>query len=358
MGLRENITNPFSKWMDGNAPEADVVISSRVRLARNLASFPFPHQLSKEKANEIIHALQLAINNKKTRAAVGPMELARLAELTPVERQILVEKHLISPDLLKTREEETRALVVSGDEIVSIMVNEEDHLRLQCLLPGLQLEEAARICALLDDALEQTLDYAFSEKLGYLTACPTNVGTGMRVSVMVHLPGLVINGGIKELLAFIPKVGLTVRGLYGEGTEAAGNLFQISNQVTLGRSEEEIVSGLGTVTEQVIARERQARQQLYRYRRDALEDRVWRAYGTLRYARLLTGDETMKLLSDVRLGVNLGFLKGPTPRLLNELIVLTRPAYITKMAGKDVPPAYRDSLRAKLVREKLKDLPE
>lgn len=357
MSFRSTVNNPYSRWMDDRAPEADVAVSSRIRLARALRGFPFPHRLSPEKAEEVVHAVRLAIGGEQVRRAAGPMELATLAELAPVERQILVEKHLASPDLLEEGNEQGRAVALSEDETVSILVNEEDHLRLQVLLPGLQLEAAWRLADRVDDALEKTLDYAYDETLGYLTACPTNVGTGLRASVMLHLPALVITGQARELLTAVSKLGMTVRGLYGEGTEAKGYLFQLSNQLTLGYGEEEIIKNLAGVTLKVIEQERAARRLLLKENGPLIEDRAWRAVGLLKHVRRLSSDEALGLITDLRLGVDLGIIKNVPLRVLNELLVLTRPAYVMKAGGDEgLTPGQRDELRARLVREKMREL--
>jgi protein arginine kinase len=352
LSLKDIVSRAYSYWMDGTGPEAGLVISSRVRLARNLAEFPFPHLLSVEQAEQVIHAVNLALQHREVTQKIGKLELIRMGELTAVERNVLVEKHLISPDLL--RDHQKKAVVLRDDEVISIMVNEEDHLRLQVLLPGLQLREAWRLAAEMDDLLERTLNYAFNERLGYLTACPTNVGTGLRASVMLHLPGLVLANQIESMVNAVAKLGLTARGLYGEGTEATGNLFQVSNQVTLGQAEEEMVANLTAVTGRLLAQERAARQALYRDRREVLEDRIWRSYGILKSARVLSSEETMRLLSDVRLGVDLRIIDGLNHRLINELMVMTRPAFLMKLAGREMPPHERDVFRARLVRDKLK----
>nr|WP_207754834.1 protein arginine kinase [Desulforadius tongensis] len=337
--------------MDGDGPEHDIVISSRIRLARNLQGMAFPNQMSHQEADSVFHAVQLALSDRHFRQQFGDMELVRLGELSPVERRILMEKHLISPDLLKDHEK--KAVVLSDDEVISIMLNEEDHLRMQCLLPGLQLQKAWEIANKLDDGLEAILDYAFSEQLGYLTACPTNVGTGLRASVMVHLPGLTMLNQINQVINAVSKLGLTVRGLYGEGTEAMGNLYQISNQVTLGLTEEEIINKLTSVIKQLIDQERLARKALHRDQKYRLEDRIFRAYGTLKNARLLTSDEAMKYISDVRLGVNLNIVDSLSNKILNELVVMTRPAYLVKQARRELSSQERDIMRAEIVRNKL-----
>ncbi|OPY58855.1 MAG: putative ATP:guanido phosphotransferase [Pelotomaculum sp. PtaU1.Bin035] len=349
MPLKKTVNSSYSRWMDADGPEADIVISSRVRVARNLAGKPFPHLSNNEKAEDIIRAVRLAVEDKELAKQVGALEISLLSELSPVERQILVDKHLISPDLLSSFE--WKAVVLRDDEVISIMVNEEDHLRIQCLLPGLQLKEAWELINQVDDGLEKTLDYAFSEKLGYLTACPTNVGTGMRASVMLHLPGLGLTKQLSGVLNAINKVGLTVRGLFGEGTEALGDMFQISNQITLGQSEEEIIDNLVAVAKQIIAQEQAARRALYNGRREVFEDRIYRAYGTLKYAHILTFEEAMRLFSDLRLGIEMGLVSGIPAKLLNELMVKIRPAFLVKLAGQDMTAQQRDIFRAEMIRK-------
>ena len=350
MSIKETVNNPHSHWMEASGPEADIVISSRVRVARNLNKSPFPHLLSESDARDIIHSVSLAIGNNEE-ARTRSLELVELGELTPVERQILVEKHLISPDLLENFEK--KAVVISQDEVISIMVNEEDHLRLQCLLPGLQLKEAWDSINLLDDELEKTLEYAYDEELGYLTACPTNVGTGLRASVMLHLPGLVLVNRIKDILGSVSKLGLTVRGLYGEGTEASGDLFQVSNQITMGQTEEDIINALISVTGQIVNSERAAREALLRERREQMEDRVGRAYGLLTHARIISSEEAVRLLSDLRLGVSLKLIDIIPANLITELMVMIKPAFLVKKAGKDISSFTRDVVRATLIREKM-----
>ncbi|RJQ25662.1 MAG: protein arginine kinase [Peptococcaceae bacterium] len=354
MSIKETVSSAHSKWMDGFAPESDVVISSRVRAARNLEQFPFPHLLDEEKAAQVINAVREAVAHKEMVDRVGVLELVVLNELSPLERQIMVDKHLISLDLLL--ESQKKAVVLREDEVISVMVNEEDHLRIQCLQPGLQLDQAGQLVNLVDDLLGKTLDYAFMEKWGYLTTCPTNIGTGMRASVMLHLPGLVLVGQLGGALNTISKLGLTVRGLYGEGTEAAGDLFQVSNQVTLGQSEEEIISNLTSIVRQLLAQERVARQALYREKRELVEDRVWRAYGILKHARVLSSEEALKLFSSLRLGFDLGIVSDISTGLITELMVMIQPAYLIKMSGEDLPAYRRDVYRAELIRKRMGEL--
>ena len=355
MAIKEIVNRSHSHWMDAAGEDPDVVISSRVRVARNLAGIPFPHLLNKERSGEVIQALRLALKNTDAAELLGNLELCDLNELTPLERQILVDKHLISPDFLNNTG--AGAVVLRDDEVVSIMINEEDHLRIQCLLPGLNLKEAWAIIDRIDDGLEKTLDYAFSEKLGYLTSCPTNVGTGMRASVMLHLPALKLTKQLYGVLNAISKLSLTVRGLYGEGTEALGDLYQISNQVTLGLSEEEIINNLISSTRQILSQEKAARQALYQNSPEAVRDRVCRAYGALKYARIMSSEEAMRLISDLRLGVALNIIPGPGVSLLNELMVKIRPAFLRKISGQEMSPPERKVYRAGLIREELGSVP-
>lgn len=342
----------LSKWMEGTGPASDVVISSRVRLARNLLGIPFPAAADEAASRKVADLVETAVG-KLNGAGPQPFTFFRLPDMPPRERQVLVEKHLISPE--HAGEGPGRAVVIREDEAVSIMVNEEDHLRIQCLVPGLQLDEAWALANRIDDQLENELDYAFGERVGYLTACPTNAGTGMRASVMVHLPALVLTNQAGNVLSAVSKVGLLVRGLYGEGSESTGNIFQISNQITLGTTEEETIENLRSVVQQVIDSERQARDGLLREMREQLEDRVCRAWGTLTNARIMTSQEAMQLLSDVRLGVDLNIIGDIEPQALNELLVATRPGFLQQLAGKELSPFERDVRRAALVRGRLRD---
>ena len=340
-----------SKWMEGSGPQADIVISSRIRLARNLKGMPFPNLMNSEQQARVVSQVGRAIHAPMVIQSVGELKLHPLRELPPLERQILVEKHLISPDLAEAGGE--RAVILREDEAVSIMVNEEDHLRLQCLLPAMMLHEAWRLADAADDALENELDFAFDQKLGYLTACPTNVGTGLRASTMLHLPALVLTKQAGPVLSALTKVGVAVRGLYGEGTEAHGNIFQVSNQITLGHGEDEIINNLSAVTVRLADQEREARELLRRQSRWQLEDRIGRAYGVLTNARILSSQEALQLLSDVRLGAEMKILRGLDQRLLNQLLVRIQPAYLQFTAGKEMTPFERDVRRAAMVRELL-----
>ncbi|TLM99259.1 protein arginine kinase, partial [bacterium] len=305
-------------------------------------------------ADEVIHTVRLAVSDPELKKAAGIIELTELSKLTPLERQVLVDKHLVSPQQIE--EPAGRAVVLNADESLSIMINEEDHLRIQCLLPGLQLQEAWEQATKIDDLLEKTLDFSYCGRRGYLTACPTNVGTGLRASVMMHLPGLVMTNKIYQALQAISQLGLTARGFYGEGTEALGNLFQVSNQITLGLTEEEILKNILTVAKQLIAQERAAREMLFKEHRVYLEDRIGRAVGIMKFARVLTSEEALRMLSDVRLGVDLEIVKGIEKKKLNELLMLTTPAFMDKKSGREMTPQERDTGRAAIIREILDSL--
>lgn len=336
----------MSGWITEKGPQNEIVLSSRVRLARNIVNTPFPAYLNIEAANKLTVEIKDAAD-KKTYA---PYKLYTIDQMPQLEKQILLERHLISPDLVKSSK---GAALISEDEMISIMVNEEDHIRIQSILPGLQVIKAWDVANDIDDVLEETLDYSYDEKLGYLTCCPTNVGTGMRASAMIHLPALNMIGNISKILQTVTQIGLTIRGIYGEGTEFLGNLFQISNQITLGLSEEEIVENINAVTSQIVEKEREARNILINNNRTQLEDKVWRSWGILKNARVMTSQEAMKLLSDIRLGMDLDFISNLSVSLLNEIMIDTQPASIQKSVGEELTPEARDIIRAEIIREKL-----
>jgi len=347
----DKILSSRSKWMEGTGPAADIVLTSRIRLARNLDGRPFPHLMSPEQGTQVISEVTEALKRLPP-GELGTFKVYNLSEMLPLQRMALVEKHLASPEHAKG--DGQKALGLREDEAVSVMINEEDHIRLQCLYPGLQLDETWELATRLDDWLEKKLTYAFDEKKGYLTACPTNVGTGLRASVMMHLPALTMTDQAKRLFTAMSKLGLVVRGIYGEGTEAIGNLFQVSNQITLGQSEGEILNNLKSVARQIIEQERNAREMLLTGTRVELEDRVWRSYGILANARRISSEEAMRRLSDVRLGIDTGMIGDVSSRVLNELLVLTRPGYLQLLVGRKLNSAERDQKRAELIRERLK----
>lgn len=338
-------------WHMESPPESDVVISSRVRLARNLKEFPFPGRMSKEQGRKVLEKVRDAVFSSSSEVAKS-FVFIDIQNMDPLDRQALVEKHLISPDLAESNRE--CGAIISKDEKISILINEEDHLRMQCLFPGAQIDKAWQLCNKIDTLLEEKIDFAFSSEFGYLTCCPTNVGTGIRASAMLHLPALVMTGYIRSILEACGKLGVAVRGLYGENTDASGNMFQISNQVTLGQSEEEIISSINNVVSQIISQERTLRSELYRQNPYRFEDRICRSYGLFTNARILSTEESMKLLSDVKLGIDMGILKDINRETLDEIMLLIQPANLQKTVGKALSPDERDIKRAELVRSRLK----
>ncbi|HOQ01469.1 MAG TPA: protein arginine kinase [Acetivibrio clariflavus] len=336
-------------WYIEKGPESDVVMSSRVRLARNFKDYPFPFKMSREDAEKVVERVKDAILNRSI--ATSNYEFKDMLKMNPIDKQALVEKHLISPNLVNERV--PSAAIISKDEKVSIMINEEDHLRIQCLFPGLQLDKAWELCDKIDSLLEENIDYAFSEKYGYLTCCPTNLGTGIRASAMLHLPALTMTGYIRGMLDACGKLGIAVRGIYGENSEALGNLFQISNQITLGLSEEEIINNVTNIGNQIINQERTLRAELYRQNPYRFEDKVYRSLGILSNARIISSEESFKLISDVRLGVDMGIIKNIDVAKLNEILLYIQPANLQKIFDRTLSPDERDIKRADLIREKL-----
>lgn len=348
MGIENLMDTSRIKWINSPGPDSDIVISSRVRFARNLSNVPFPHLLSDKEAKTIVDDVYSTLKDNPVFSR--DIELYNMNELTAEQKTMLSEMHLISLDLANS---ENGAVIVNQDETVSIMINEEDHLRIQMMLSGLQLDEALKQIDKIDDLLEQNLDFAFDEKIGYLTACPTNVGTGMRASIMMHLPALTMMEKIGQIFSTISQVGLVVRGIYGEGSQARGNLYQISNQITLGKSEEDIIQNVVSVARQIIMSERKTRQNLSGEAKIRLEDKILRSYGILTNAKLVSSQEALSYISDVRLGVDMGIIKNLTPSILNELFIMTGPAYIQEISKNATTPIERDIYRANFIRQKM-----
>lgn len=350
MTLHKFIDQATSPWMDAEGPDADIVLSSRIRLARNLTDFAFSVNASDEQREKAFEYIKERLENE-TYQSMGQFELITMDELELIEKKVLVEKHLISPNL--TQFSSHSAVFINEKESISIMVNEEDHLRIQCLFPGFQLKEALTLANGIDDWLEEKFNYAFHEERGYLTSCPTNVGTGLRASVMVHLPALMLTQRMNRIAPVINQFGLVVRGIYGEGSEALGNVFQISNQITLGKSEEDIVEDLRSVVMQLIQQEKAARQDLLETSKLQLEDRVYRSYGILAFSRIIHSKEAATCLSDIRLGIDLGLIKDVSRNILNELMVLTQPGFLQHYFKEMLSPGERDIKRATLIRERV-----
>jgi protein arginine kinase len=340
------------EWLRGAGPMHDVVISSRIRLARNLAGMPFLNRCSDEQKHQLETQLRDEILNL---GLAGEMLYIDMAGANAIDRQLLMERHLVSRQHAEATH--ARGVAVSGSETVAIMINEEDHLRIQVLRSGLQLGDAVDEINRIDDMLENRLDLAYHGRYGYLTACPTNVGTGLRVSVMLHLPALKMTGEIEKAFRAARDMHLAIRGLYGEGTEAHGDFFQISNQTTLGKSEGQIIDEFrNSMVPQFIEYERLARQSLLGRKSLAIDDKVHRAAALLRSARLIGSEETMYLLSLVRLGVNMGRLTDIDHKAINELFLTTQPAHLQRLHNKEMDADHRGMVRADYIRRRLAGL--
>jgi protein arginine kinase len=344
----DDLIRTTGEWMRGSGPESDVVISSRIRLARNLADYPFITRAAPNDRADIERTLRDGVLKLVDKLQVSYVDVSKLEGL---DRQFLVERQLISREHAES--EGARGVAIDDGEQVSLMINEEDHLRIQVLKSGFDLSAAWEKIDSIDDAIESQVTYAFHQRLGYLTACPTNVGTGMRVSVMLHLPALVITRQIDKLFRSLQKISLAVRGLYGEGSQAMGDFYQISNQITLGRSEVELVKQVSEVVPSIIDYERKAREFLVRESKQNLHDRVSRAYGILRTAQTISSEETMHLLSSVRMGVNLGLIPDLHIPELNQLFIQTQPAHLQKLSGAELDTSDRNIERARYLRKHL-----
>lgn len=351
MSLNQFLEHAISPWMKKDGVESDIVLSSRIRLARNMKAFSFPLLSSKEEAYTVTQYVKEALASTQSNA-LGNAEMLTMDEMKTNDKRMLVEKHLISPHLAERSKH--GAVLLSKDESVSIMVNEEDHLRIQVLTSGFDLEHGFQAASSLDDWMESHLTYAYDKQYGYLTSCPTNVGTGMRASVMMHLPALAITQQLQRILPAINQLGLVVRGIYGEGSEALGNLFQISNQMTLGKSEQDIIDELQGVVKQLIQQERSARGSLLDHSYLKLMDRVHRSLGILSNSYVIDSKEATRRLSDVRLGIDLGLIEGISANILNELMIVTQPGFLQRYAETVLSPDQRDERRATLIRERLK----
>ncbi len=338
------------EWLRGTGPESDIVVSSRIRLARNLSDFPFVRRCTEEDRHAIERTVRSRMEKLEGWEEVRYVDLERLGE---VDRRFLVERQLISRELAES--EGSRAVAIDPGEQFSVMVNEEDHLRLQVMHSGLDLAAAWDRISRLDDLLEGAITYAFHPSYGYLTACPTNVGTGLRVSVMLHLPALVITRQIDKVFRSLQKISVAVRGLYGEGSQFTGDFYQVSNQITLGRTEQELVEQVGEVVPVLIDYERRARKFLVEQSEQDLHDDVSRALGTLRSARKISSEETMHYLSKVRMGVNLGLIEDVPVSTINKLFIHTQPAHLQKLRGRLLDSTNRNVERALYLQRHLSD---
>jgi len=346
----DSLTQVVGEWLRGTGPESDIVMSSRVRLARNLPQYPFVSRATEQDRGEIERFL-------RERIALAPigadLEYIDVGGLEEVDRQFLVERQLISRELAEAQG--ARSVAVDRREQVSLMINEEDHLRIQCMHSGLDLRGVWEQIRVVDDQIGEVVPYAFHARWGYLTACPTNVGTGIRVSVMLHLPALAFTRQIDKVFRSLHKISLAVRGLYGEGSQAMGDFYQISNQTTLGKSEEELLEQVGDVVPVIIEYERRAREFLVRETQQSVHDQVSRAFGILRTAQTITAEETMQLLSRVRMGVLLGLIGDIEVADINMLLVRTQPAHLQKLRGLELDTKDRNIERARYLRQHFED---
>ena len=351
MSMNDLLCKNDLAWLKACGQDHDVVLASRIRLARNLRQQHFPNRADFSQLSEVMAEMDGVL--PEIQKAIGQtFDRADMERLTPLQREVLIEKQLISGNLIKNPQ--YRAAYVSADRCISIMINEEDHLRIQCMAPGLDLEKPLKMASRLDDLVESRLDIAFDEKMGYLTSCPTNLGTGLRASVLLHLPGLVFTRNVSSIINVSPQLGLAVRSLYGDEKEQVGCLFQISNQLTLGFSERELIDNLKSAVNEIVAHERRARKALALYMKERLEDEVWRAYGILSYARLLSEKEVLELLSKVRLGIDLKLIRGVSPDCYSDILIGGRTSFLQNLAeNENLSKNETDRLRAQNVRKGL-----
>lgn len=353
--MLEQLIHNRDSWLNGKGPESEIVFSSRIRLARNIAGIPFPSRAAaafKQKVLQTVSNTYPGVDELKSCTFIN------MEQLSSLERQLLLERHLVSRE--HTIPDKSKGLIVSGNEEISLMINEEDHLRIQVIAAGLDLKRCWKVLDGVDNGLSRKIDFSFRPDWGYLTACPTNVGTALRASCMLHLPALIFTKRINKILELLSRIAFTIRGLFGEGTQALGNFFQISNQVSLGLSEEELMSNLTGVVNQIKVQELDARSVLLRKYRPKLEDSVWRALGILRNARLINSKEALGHLSVLSLGLDLGIIKDTdfagrnfNREAINALLVMIQPAHLQKIEGKSLSEKERDHTRAEILRKKL-----
>ncbi len=331
-------------WYLQSGKESDVVLSTRVRMARNLKDMPFPSHMSEKEAEMVLEKIEQVVPS----LGYG-LKFLRLKDMDNITKLSLIEKHLVSPDLAMDKDH-TGAIIINDEENICIMVNEEDHIRIQVWSAGLELENTLALASEIDDKLEKLVNYAFSDKYGYLTACPTNVGTGMRASIMVHLPALTLTGNVKKVLDATNNFGMNIRGVYGEGSKPQGEIYQISNKQSLGISEKEIIKNMKAITDKIVEQERLARKYIGKEQIE-LEDRIYRDFGILSNARKISSDEAKELLSYVKLGTDMGIIKELNDLKVNELILYNKPANLQKRVGKNLDSYERDIKRAEVIRE-------
>lgn len=337
-----------SEWLKGEGPKSNITISTRVRIARNVEGHLYFERASESQREETLKTVMSAVKRSKF---FKKALFFRMKDLSSLDRKFLVERHLMSREHMNNAT--SKGLVIEEKEMVSAMLNEEDHVRLQVIQSGFNIMEAWRIVDDIDTDLGNYISFDYSNRFGYLTSCPTNTGTGLRASVMLHLSALVMTGQIDNVFDGISKLGLTIRGFYGEGTEALGDFFQVSNQVAMGHSEMDILDNLERITSKIISREEETRENLISTKKEEISDRIHRSSGTLKSARIITSEETVKLLSAIRLGIDLGVIKDIDIAKINEVLLLTQPAHLQKINGKEIAPYERDVIRADLIRKRL-----
>ncbi len=336
-------------WYTESVSDISPIISSRIRLARNFKEYPFLSAISKETSEDMIKKAVGAVINERTQLGEQFFSIDIDAQ-NDVTKIHMMEKHILSPEFLKI--DRPKRLLLQSDEKISIMINEEDHLRIQAIAAGDDINSAFEAANHIDNLIEETTEYAFDKEFGYLTACPTNTGTGLRASYMAHLPLLERTGQLKMIMSTVSKFGITIRGIYGEGTEPLGHIYQISNQVTMGKSEEEIISGLKSVTSQIIESENKLRERIFADPTNDDADRVYRSLGIIKYARRLTTNEAVELLSDIRLGFLSGVLECPKPNVtIYQIMMNIQPCSLQLICGKEFSEAERDVARATYLRE-------
>ena len=339
-----------AKWMDGSGDENEIILSSRVRIARNFEDRRFTHNARSDELSTILEQARAAASDTE---ALGRNRFVDMGEISTLDRQFLAERHLVSREFLFNSS--NRGLMVTPTEELCLMINEEDHLRIQGYSSGFELTRAYELAGGLDNQLAPQVEFAYSERFGYLTACPTNLGTGMRASVLIHLPGLVHGKEINKLLDSLRQLHHSIRGLYGEGSDVMGNFFQLSNSATLGTTEVTIINNLREMVVKVVGFERRAREMLFRKAQSLLEDKVWRALGLLRYSRSVSSKEALSLISAVRLGVGVGLIHDVSISTLNRLLVYIQPAHLQMLEGREMDPQERDEARAEFIRKTISD---
>ena len=351
MAIHDLLKSSRLAWLSGEGKDSDVVLASRVRLARNFRAIPFPNRANNSQLAASRRAFE-AVLPTLSEGLGQAFDCADMEQMTPMQRSVLIEKQLISRNLVKSPQH--RVAFITENSSTSILVNEEDHLRIQCMASGLDLDAPSQRASQIDDLIESKLDIAFDERMGYLTSCPTNLGTGLRASVLLHLPGLVFTKNIQNIANVSPQLGLAIRNVYGDERESVGNIFLISNQLTLGFSEKELLSNVESAVQEIVSHERQARKALALYLKEQLEDEVWRAYGLLRYARLLPKKETLELLSKVRLGIDLKLIREVRAACFSEILVRSGVSYLQNLAeNENLSKNEIDRLRAEQARSVL-----